>query len=122
MIFDSRKMNNNQPVPYQLMPPSFKGDLSEGFMMLTAGDSAVFRISVDSVLKAGNQLLPWMQKGKNMKIEYTVKVTSVKSQAQLQAEQKAASEKQVGIDEQKLQDYFKQKGIAPQKTASGLYY
>src|ERR1051325_5637923 len=35
IIFDSRKMNNNQPVPCQLMPPSFKGDLAEGFMMLT---------------------------------------------------------------------------------------
>src|SRR5688500_2683393 len=64
VLFDSRKMNNNQPVPFQVTPPAFKGDLVEGFMMLTKGDSAVFRVSIDSVLKAGNQLMPWMQKGK----------------------------------------------------------
>src|ERR1043165_2312601 len=60
VLFDSRKMNNNQPVPFQVIPPSFKGDLAEGFMMLTKGDSAVFRVPIDSVLKAGNQPLPWM--------------------------------------------------------------
>src|SRR5688572_7757521 len=32
-LFNSRKLNNNQPVPFQIMPPSFKGDLVEGFML-----------------------------------------------------------------------------------------
>ena len=122
MLFDSRKMNNNQPVPYQVMPPSFKGDLSEGFMMLTKGDSAVFRVPVDSVIKAGNQPLPWMQQGKNQKIEYTIYVTSVKTQSQLQTEQKAASEKQSGVDESLLKDYLAKNNIKATRTASGLYY
>lgn len=122
ILFDSRKMNNNQPVPFQLTPPAFKGDLVEGFQMLTKGDSAVFRVPVDSVIKAGNPPLPWMQKGKGQKIEYTVKIVTVKTQSQLQAEQKEAAGKQVGIDEQLLKDYFTKNNLKPMRTASGLYY
>lgn len=50
-LFDSYKMNNNQPVQFPLMAGAFKGDLPEGLMMLTPGDSAVFRVSLDSVRK-----------------------------------------------------------------------
>lgn len=122
VLFDSRKMNNNQPVPFQVMPASFKGDLVEGFMMLTKGDSAVFRVPIDSVIKAGNQPLPWMEKGKNMKIEYTVVVTTVKTQSQLQTEQKAAAEKQVSIDEAQVKEYLAKNNIQATRTPSGLYY
>src|SRR5690606_30154056 len=60
ILFDSRKLNNNQPVQFPQTEPVFKGDVAEGFSMLTAGDSAVFRVSLDSMSKAGAQLLPWM--------------------------------------------------------------
>jgi FKBP-type peptidyl-prolyl cis-trans isomerase len=122
VLFDSRKINNNQPVPFQLTPPQFKGDLVEGFQMLTKGDSAVFRVAVDSVIKAGNQPLPWMTKGKNQKIEYTVSVVTVKTQSQLQAEQKEAASKQIGVDEQLIKDYLAKNNIKAERTASGLYY
>ena len=122
VIFDSRKMNNNQPVPFQIPPPSYKGDLVEGFMMLTKGDSAVFRVSVDSLMKAGNQLPPWMQTGKNQKIEYTVAVVSVKTQSQMQEEMKAAAAKQIVVDEQQIKDYLAKNGVNATRTASGMYY
>ncbi len=122
VLFDSRKMNGNQPVPFQLTPPQFKGDLVEGFQMLTKGDSAVFRVAVDSVIKAGNAPLPWMEKGKNQKLEYTVQVVTVKTQAQLQAEQKQAASKQVGVDEQLIKDYLAKNNIKAMRTPSGLYY
>jgi FKBP-type peptidyl-prolyl cis-trans isomerase len=90
--------------------------------MLTKGDSAVFRVAVDSVMKAGNPPMAWMQKGKNQKIEYTVTVVTVKTQSQLQAEQKEAAAKQVGIDEQLIQDYLAKNNIKAERTPSGLYY
>jgi FKBP-type peptidyl-prolyl cis-trans isomerase len=119
-LFNSRKLNNNQPVPFQIMPPSFKGDLVEGFMLMTPGDSALFRVSVDSLKKAGAQLLPWMKDGDM--IEYEVALVSVKSQAEVQKEQAANASKQIAIDEALLQDYFKKNNLKPLKTASGLYY
>ncbi len=122
ILFESRKMNNNQPVPFQVTPPAFKGDLVEGFLMLSKGDSAVFRVAVDSVIKAGNQPLPWMQKGKGQKIEYTVSVVTVKTQSQLQAEQKEASAKQVGVDEKLITDFLAKNNIKATRTPSGMYY
>ncbi len=119
-LFNSRKLNNNQPVPFQIMPPSFKGDLVEGFMMMTPGDSALFRVSVDSLKKAGAQLLPWMKDGDV--IEYEVTLVSVKSQEEVQKEAAANAAKQIATDEALLQDYFKKNNIKPLKTASGLYY
>jgi FKBP-type peptidyl-prolyl cis-trans isomerase len=122
ILFDSRKMNNNQPVPYQVMPPNFKGDLAEGLMMLTKGDSAVFRVPLDSLLKAGNQPLPWMKTGTGQKVEFTINVVTVKTQTQLQAEQKASAEKQVGIDEKLITDFLAKNNIKATRTPSGLYY
>jgi FKBP-type peptidyl-prolyl cis-trans isomerase len=122
ILFDSRKMNNDQPVPFQLTPPQFNGDLAEGLAMLTKGDSALFRVSLDSIAKAGNQLLPWMKKGEGMKIEYTVAVVSVKTQSQLQEEQHAAASKQIEIDEQLIKDYLAKNNIKAERTTSGIYY
>ncbi|MBS1645669.1 MAG: FKBP-type peptidyl-prolyl cis-trans isomerase [Bacteroidetes bacterium] len=122
MLFDSRVMNNNQPVPFQVAPPAFKGDLAEGFQLLTQGDSALFRVPVDSIIKAGNQTLPWMKKGAKQYIEYSVAVTKVMTADQMKKEQEAAAGKQVAIDEQIIKDYIAKNNIKAERTASGLYY
>ena len=51
VLFESRKANEGKPVELPLTPPAFKGDWPEGMTFLTAGDSAVFYVSVDSVKK-----------------------------------------------------------------------
>ena len=122
VLFDSRVMNNNQPVPFQVAPPQFKGDLAEGFQLLSEGDSAVFRVPVDSILKTGNQALPWMEKGKGQYIDYSVAVTSVKTADQMRKEQEEAAGKQIGIDEQIIKDYIAKNNLKAERTASGLYY
>ena len=122
VLFDSRKVNNDQPVPFQLQPPSFKGDLIEGFMLMTAGDSAVFHVPVDSLLARGAQALPWMQQGAGQIVEYNVRMVTVQTQAQRQEAAAQQAEQQKAIDDQLLQDYFKANKIKAQKTESGLYY
>ena len=122
VIFDSRKMNNNEPVPYQLNPPAFKGDVAEGFMMLTAGDSASFRVSADSMKKYGMQLPPYVALGKNNKIQFDMQVVTVKTQAEVQTEMKAAAAAQGGKDDKIITDYLAAHNIKATKTASGLYY
>jgi FKBP-type peptidyl-prolyl cis-trans isomerase len=120
MLFNSRVLNHGQPVGFTVMPPSFKGDLVEGLMLMTPGDSAVFLISVDSVQKSGAQLLPWMKSGDM--IEYDVQMASVKSKEQVKAETETKSAAQKSIDDNLLQEYFKANKLKPMKTASGLYY
>lgn len=120
VLFDSRKMNNNEPIQFPMPAPSFKGDVSEGFMMLTPGDSAIFRISLDSLKKAGAQMLPWMKEGD--KIEYNVVMVSIKSQQAVKQEQEAHASEQKVKDDAMLQEYFTKNGLKPTKTPSGLYY
>ena len=86
-----------------------------------AGDSASFRVAIDSLRKsAGGELPPFMKNGQ--KLEYTVVLASVKTQAQVTQEQQTSAGKQKEVDDKLLQDYFAQNSIVAEKTASGLYY
>ncbi len=119
VMFDSRKMNNNNPVPIPCAAPRGPGDPSEVFMLMVAGDSAVIRYPLDSLKKAG-QAPPFAKPGD--RITYYVKMVSVKSDAE---DKKDATEKaavQIGIDDKLLQAHFMQNNLKPKKTASGLYY
>lgn len=120
IIFNSRKMNENKPVPFDVKPPQFKGDPIEAFMLMVAGDSAVIRISVDSLQKAGNKLLPWMKPGD--KIIYNIAMVDVMSGEEKKIRDSINANKQKVIDDQILQQYFQEHHLSPQKTASGIYY
>ncbi len=123
VIFDSRKMYNaTKPVPVTIQNPKSNGDLMEGFMLLAAGDSALFRVSVDSMRKAGAPAMPGMKEGSNQKMRYEVQVVSLRSDEEEKKMNEEMAAKQTGLDEKQLQEYFKKNGIKATKTASGLYY
>lgn len=119
VLFDSRKMMNNEPIEFPVMPAEFRGDWTDGLTLLTPGDSAIFRVNSDSVAKRG-QLPPWIKKGD--KIIYELVMVSVKTQAQAKQEMEQQMGQQQQMDDRKLQEYFTANNITPQKTASGLYY
>ena len=96
ILFDSRKMNNNKCVPLPISAPKFKGDVMEGFMLMVAGDSAIFRLPVDSFRKSGTQLPPWAKDGE--RIEYDVVLVSVKTDAEEKKDQAEKAEKQSAWD------------------------
>lgn len=121
-LFNTRTVNNNMPVQFQITQPQFKGDLVEGLMQITAGDSAAFLISVDSLVKAGTPTLPWMKLNSNQKISYYVQLVSVKSSEVMQKEQAEKAAAQKGIDDKLIQDYLAKNNIKATKTESGLYY
>jgi FKBP-type peptidyl-prolyl cis-trans isomerase FkpA len=120
IIFDSRKMNNNLPVPLTISAPKYKGDPMEGFMMAVVGDSAIFRLPVDSLKAAGIPLQPWMKEG--TKIEYNVVLVSVRSEEEEKKFNDEQAAKQKGVDEKILQEYFTNHNIKPMRTSTGLYY
>lgn len=122
VIFESRKINNNEPVQFQVAAPQMKGDLIEGLMMMTVGDSMIVRMSVDSLIKAGTPPQAWMKQGENQKIVYNITLVSLKSMEDMKKEQEEQAAKQIGIDDKLLQEYFKENKITATKTASGLYY
>lgn len=121
VLLDSRAMNANQPFQVPLMKGTFKGDWVEGVTLLTKGDSAVFRVSMDSVRKYAQGDLPPGAAGADI-MQYEVVLVDFQSQQDAMkkvGEQKAT---QLKIDEEKIQKYLEGKGINAERTESGLYY
>jgi FKBP-type peptidyl-prolyl cis-trans isomerase len=117
-MFDSYKMNNNEPIE-QPLTKQFLGAFMEGFALLTAGDSAILRLPIDTAFK-GSPMPPFAKSGDM--VSYEVKIFSVKSKEEADAEKAMASKAQNGIDDKLLKEYIKTKNIKALKTASGIYY
>lgn len=122
IIFDTKQMNAGKPVQFPLQAPNFKGDLVEGLMMLTPGDGATFRMSVDTIIKVGTPVMAWMKPNTGQKLVYNVSLVSVKTSEQMQKEQMENAAKQKDVDDKLIQDYLAANKIKASKTASGLYY
>ncbi len=119
-IFDSRKMNNGNAVPFQVQPPSFRGDFIEGLMLMVAGDSCLLRLPVDSIISQNKQLMPGMKAGDVL--EYDVVLVSVMTNAEYKKDQYDRTEAQKKLDSIRFEDYFARNSIVAKRTPSGLYY
>lgn len=122
VLFDTRKMNNNMPVPVMVQAPAFGGDISEAFLMLSEGDSVVIKAPLDSMLKVGFPMIPGAEKDKKQTVDYFIKVVKLRTQAEMQKETAAKSAQQNGVDDKLITDYLAKNNIKAQKTASGIYY
>jgi FKBP-type peptidyl-prolyl cis-trans isomerase FkpA len=122
IMINTLEMNNHMPVPQQFQAPSMKGDLMSGLLKMKAGDSAVFRMLMDTLAERASQPKPsWVKPGDYATWE--VKMVSIKTKAQMEAATLEKEKKQLAIDDKILQDYFKSHHIKNvKKTASGLYY
>ncbi len=125
LIIDSRDTKNGatgEPVLFEVTDASQRGNFQSCFTVLTAGDSAIFRISMDSLktILKGQPLPPFMAKGKYL--VYQVSLVSVKTKDQYKKEMDEKASKQKDTDDKILQDYFAKNNLKPIKTASGLYY
>src|SRR5690606_7909874 len=88
-IFNSRELNNNEPVMFPYAPPQYPGDLSEGIEMMTVGDHAQFLLSVDSMVSAGVPKQAWMNVGVGQKVLYEVEMISIMNIESMKQEQMA---------------------------------
>jgi len=122
LLADSRVLNQGKPVELQVQESKMRGDWMGALTMLTAGDSAVFRVKVDSLKKflGGQPLPPFMKSGTYL--IYQVSLVSVKTAADYKTEQDAKAVSQKDADDKTLQEYFAKNNIKANKTASGLYY
>ncbi len=119
VLFDSRMNNNNEPVPAQIAKPQYNGDLMEGLALLTAGDSALFRVCADSIFR-GEQKPPFVKSGDT--VNFYVKMVSVKSMEEYQKEEQDLAVKQISAEDEIIKKYLADNNITANKTASGLYY
>ena len=109
--------------------PAFKGDLYSAISMLSEGDSATFKISLDSMQTKMGMPKPTNTKGKYF--IYSIRVDKVipkgtqndqqmqaKVEAYMKAETEKAKNKEAGI----IKNYISAKDLKPTVTASGLNY
>lgn len=124
LLFDTNK--NGFPVQIPVMKPTFKGGLEDAFSMMRPGDSAVFRISADSLFAKTFQqpMPPFIKKGSQLTFHVLTRKVQSEQDAMVDQQKMVAeyTEKQNKKDEQIIQDYVKKEGLQAQKTPSGLYY
>ena len=102
---------SGNPLTAKLYKSPIKGGLEDGLSMMSAGDSAIFLVSSDSLMKGqpAESRPPYFPPGSMVK--YTVKMLKVVDSASAESAQ---------IKD--ITDFGKKKGLNLQKTASGLHY
>jgi len=102
---------SGNPLTTKLAASVMKGGLEDGLMMMSEGDSAVFLVSSDSLMKGQpvSSRPPYFPVGS--KVKYTVKMLKITDSANAEKDQMKA-----------IGEYGKKKSLNLQKTASGLHY
>ncbi len=136
LMYNTAQAFKGKPAIYGVAKPAFKGDLIEAIMEMTAGDSIVCLVDADALFKNSKSKKPDFIKSGD-KMQYFIKLVSIKPKEEVQKEQQAAfmkqmkeqqakqaadAAKQMVKDDKALKAYFASKKITPIKTASGLYY
>jgi len=109
---------NPQPLNFKFQPTLFNGAINEGLLMMSAGDSAHFKVKASSVYK--DQLPAFLQA--DDELEYVIKMIKLSSAEEQQREAAAAAAGQMKKEESAIQDYLTKNNLKAEKTESGLYY
>ncbi len=136
LMYNTAQAFKGKPATFGVAKPSFKGDLIEAIMLMTPGDSIVCLVDADALFGNSKSKKPDFIKSGD-KVQYFIKLVSIKPKELVQKEQqalfmkqmkeqevkqKAAAAKQMIVDDKALKAYFIKNKISPIKTASGLYY
>lgn len=121
VLFDSKTMA--QPMVMRMDKPVFKGDLYEGIYMMHVGDSATFECNTDSVfIKLFRQHQTPAEFDSVEYITFNIKLLSVKTEAELKAEQEAETAILEAEEAIVLDKYLSDNNITIEPTESGLIF
>ncbi len=125
----SNSYDADRPAMLQKQKSAFKGDLYAALGMLSEGDSATFKINIDSMVAKMGRPKPANTKGKYL--VYTIKIDKVIPKGklndslfngQVKAYLKVEADKSKNSEASKFNKYITSKGLKPVVTASGLNY
>jgi len=121
VMFDSKRIG--QELEFPVEPAQFKGDLYEGLLLMSKGDSATFLISADSfylITARAPQLPDFVDSGSFMTFEIGLKnLMTREEKARQEQERLDQRREQEQID---LQNYLTENNISVEPTSSGLYF
>lgn len=126
--------DSGQPAVFPVSKKQWPGDISDALMLLAEGDSATFKINLDSMAKYSNQPKPATQKDKYM--VFTVKIEKVMHKVAGEADstfQRKATDffkkdfeatvaKHKAAETGKIKKFIEDNKLKVQTTASGLQY
>lgn len=119
--FKDSLIAQEQVKDFTLQAQKSKADLSQIFTYLAKGDSAVFHISVDSLIKnSGETLPPFFPLG--TVIKYYFKISDVKTKLQVEQEKQMKIAARKAEEEKIFAEYARKNNLKTLKTASGLQY
>jgi|SRR5690554_1360217 len=121
VLMDSRE--SGQDAQLQVTEPAYEGDILGAFIGMNVGDSASFIISADSFfLKTARmtELPPFVDAGSIM--HFTVKITAVTNEEEMQAAQIKANEAGVLAEAEERAAYIEANNIVETPTESGLIF
>jgi FKBP-type peptidyl-prolyl cis-trans isomerase len=121
VLFDSKRIPD--PLTFPLDSPYFKGDLFDGIMMMSRGDSASFKMSADSfflVIARATELPAFITPGSQMTFE--VKLHDFKTADQKQKEDADALEARRLEAEAEYNTYLQENNITVEPLESGLIF
>lgn len=109
--------------------PGFKGDMFTAIGMLSEGDSATFKINIDSLVNKLGMPKPENVKGKYMlytfKIDKVIpkgKLNDADFQTKVEEFIKVETDKAKNGEAGRIKNYIEKEGLKPTVTASGLNY
>ncbi|WP_316824508.1 FKBP-type peptidyl-prolyl cis-trans isomerase [Pedobacter miscanthi] len=125
--------DNERPAFFAISKSMFKGDLASGLKLLGEGDSAVFKLNLDSMEKYSGQPKP---KGLKSNIaSFTIKIEKVlhkgkdadsvfeaKKRLFFESEYKALNEKNKTVEPAKIAKYVADNSLTVTTAPSGLQY
>ena len=134
-MYNSAQANKGKPGAFSISKAAFKGDIADVLMLMTPGDSVICLVDAQPMYEYTKKKMPdYIKPGD--KIQYNIRLVSIKSKEEKEKEQQAAvakmmqeedahkktdSSKQLP-DDVVLKNYFNSRHIMPVKTLSGLYY
>ena len=135
-MYNTAQVNKGNPGAFSISKAAFKGDIADVLMLMTPGDSVICLVDAQPMFEYTKKKMPdYIKPGD--KIQYNIRLVSIKSKEEKQKEQQDAiakimqeenakqttdASKQLLNDDIALKNYFNSKHIMPTKTASGMYY
>lgn len=105
-------------------PAAFKGDLTEGLLMMHLGDKVIFSVWADSVQKLGFTFPDFYKEGTGMKLYYEINLTDIITQEEIAQEQALFAENMQQLqaaERDTIAAYVEQNNIKATPDEEGLY-
>lgn len=120
--------NSGKPILFPVKLSTFEGDIYDAVSLLSAGDSALFKIPADSMYsRVFRKVIPEELSGTDL--DLNVKVFKIWDQKERESELKskvsgltAQEEKRRQKEDLEIQSFIKKEGLNVEKTPGGVYY